>query len=41
MEQTDKVFSGSIAAIYDRYLVPLIFAPYASDLAGRVRALRA
>jgi ubiquinone/menaquinone biosynthesis C-methylase UbiE len=39
MEQTDKIFSGSIASIYDRYLVPLIFAPYASDLAARVRVL--
>lgn len=32
----DKVFSGAIPEIYDRFLVPLIFAPYAADLARRV-----
>lgn len=33
------VFAGSIPAIYDRLLVPMIFAPYAADLAARaVRA---
>ena len=30
---TDKVFAGSIPEIYDRFLVPLIFEPYANDLA--------
>ncbi len=29
-------FSGSIPEIYDKYLVPLIFEPYAIDLAQRV-----
>jgi ubiquinone/menaquinone biosynthesis C-methylase UbiE len=33
---TDKLFAGSIPEIYDRYLVPLIFESYASDLAERV-----
>jgi len=33
---TDKVFSGSIPRLYDEYLVPLIFEPYAADLAKRV-----
>jgi SAM-dependent methyltransferase len=33
---TDKVFAGSIPKIYDTYFVPLIFAPYAADLARRV-----
>src|SRR5262245_60092378 len=33
---TDKIFSGSIAALYDTYLVPLIFEPYASDLVKRL-----
>lgn len=33
---TDKVFSGSIAKLYDTYLVPLIFEPYAADLAQRL-----
>src|SRR5262245_39201897 len=39
MAATDKVFSGSIPEIYDRLLVPLIFEPYAADLAGRLAAL--
>jgi ubiquinone/menaquinone biosynthesis C-methylase UbiE len=36
MVATDKVFSGSIPELYDRLLVPLIFEPYAVDLATRV-----
>ncbi|MFO1311515.1 MAG: class I SAM-dependent methyltransferase [Burkholderiales bacterium] len=36
----DAGFAGSIPQTYDRYLVPLIFAPYAVDIAARVRALR-
>jgi ubiquinone/menaquinone biosynthesis C-methylase UbiE len=32
----DKVFSGSIAELYQTYLVPLIFEPYAADLASRL-----
>jgi len=32
----DRNFTGSIADIYDAYLVPLIFEVYASDLARRV-----
>jgi ubiquinone/menaquinone biosynthesis C-methylase UbiE len=36
MSASDKAFSGSIAEIYDTYLVPLIFEAYASDLASRV-----
>ena len=35
----DRVFAGSIPQLYERYLVPLIFDPYAADLASRV-ALR-
>ena len=34
----DKVFAGSIPRLYEQYLVPLIFAPYADDLAARVAA---
>jgi len=34
--ETDKVFAGSIPAIYDGLLVPLIFTYYARDLAARV-----
>jgi SAM-dependent methyltransferase len=33
---TDKVFTGSIAKLYETYLVPLIFEPYAVDLANRL-----
>jgi ubiquinone/menaquinone biosynthesis C-methylase UbiE len=36
MAATDKVFSGSIPEIYDRLLVPMIFEPYAADLAERL-----
>lgn len=32
----DTAFAGSIPQLYERHLVPLIFAPYASDLAARV-----
>lgn len=35
---TDKVFAGSIPKLYDEYLVPLIFEPYAADLAKRLSA---
>jgi len=35
---TDKVFSGSIPKLYETYLVPLIFEPYAADLAKRLSA---
>lgn len=37
---SDKVFAGSIPKLYDSHLVPLIFAPYASDLAERLRSRR-
>jgi len=33
---TDTAFTGSVAAFYERYMVPLIFEPYAVDLASRV-----
>ena len=36
MTATDTSFAGSIPDLYDAYLVPLIFEPYASDLARRV-----
>ena len=39
MLEADKVFAGSVPANYDRYMVPLIFEPYAGDLARRVAAL--
>ncbi|KAA0596258.1 SAM-dependent methyltransferase [Azospirillum lipoferum] len=36
MAEVDKAFAGAIPALYDRYLGPLIFEPYARDLAGRL-----
>jgi SAM-dependent methyltransferase len=36
MSASDKVFSGSVPNVYEQYLVPLIFEPYAEDLARRV-----
>src|SRR6185295_764547 len=35
---TDKVFAGSIPKLYDTHLVPLIFEPYAEDLANRLKS---
>jgi ubiquinone/menaquinone biosynthesis C-methylase UbiE len=39
MNETDKAFVGSIPDIYDGIMVPLIFEPYARDLAGRLRGM--
>ena len=36
----DKLFAGSIPQFYEQYMVPLIFAPYAADLASRVARRR-
>jgi SAM-dependent methyltransferase len=33
---SDRAFSGSIPQLYEKYLVPLIFEPYAVDLSRRV-----
>lgn len=33
---TDTVFTGSIPTLYESHLVPLIFEPYAADLANRL-----
>jgi ubiquinone/menaquinone biosynthesis C-methylase UbiE len=37
--ETDKAFAGSIPESYDRYMVPLIFEPYAADMAQRAASL--
>ena len=37
VRDVDKVFAGSIPQLYEQYLVPLIFEPYAADLAARLR----
>ncbi len=39
MTHADSAFSGSIPENYDRHMVPLIFAPYAADLAARAARL--
>lgn len=35
MTATDSVFAGSIPGLYDRYLGPLLFEPYAGEVARR------
>ena len=40
MLEADKVFAGSIPENYDRHMVPLIFEPYAADIARRAASLR-
>ncbi|MDB5551069.1 MAG: SAM-dependent methyltransferase [Rhizobium sp.] len=40
MAEADKVFAGSIPAIYEQLLVPMIFEPYARDIAARVAGLK-
>ena len=37
---TDRNFKGSIPALYDQYMGPMIFAPYANDLVVRLAYLR-
>ena len=39
MSDSDIVFDGSIPAIYDRFLVPMLFRPYAEVAAQRARAI--
>jgi ubiquinone/menaquinone biosynthesis C-methylase UbiE len=38
--EADRTFQGSIPALYDHYLGPMMFAPYAHDLAARLIDLR-
>ncbi len=40
MDSADANFAGSIPALYDRHLGPLLFEPYAELLAERARALQ-
>ena len=39
LSDSDKLFTGSIATVYDRYLVPLIFERYARDMAERAASI--
>lgn len=41
MQHNDTKFSGSIPQIYDSHLVPLMFLPYADDIAARLGGLSA
>ena len=36
MPSTDTVFAGSIPELYNRFLGPLLFQPYAAEVAARV-----
>lgn len=40
MAENDILFAGSIPANYDRYMVPLLFRPYAKEVARRAAALK-
>jgi ubiquinone/menaquinone biosynthesis C-methylase UbiE len=40
MSDRDKVFDGSIPRLYETYLVPLIFEPYAAELKKRIEAMK-
>jgi ubiquinone/menaquinone biosynthesis C-methylase UbiE len=39
MSSTETKFTGSIPEFYDRYMVPMLFAPYAQEIAKRAKAL--
>ncbi len=41
MTRPDAAFTGSIPEVYERHLVPLLFVPYADDIAARARAIGA
>jgi ubiquinone/menaquinone biosynthesis C-methylase UbiE len=38
MQRGDAAFTGSVPELYDAHLGPLLFEPYAADIAQRVRA---
>ena len=40
MSDMGRSFSGSMPEFYDHYLVPLMFQPFALDLAERIRGLK-
>ena len=39
MTTSDSAFAGSIPGLYDRHLGPLLFQPYADEVARRAAAL--
>lgn len=40
MRTTDTIFAGSIAATYELLMVPMLFEPYAAEVAARARTHR-
>jgi ubiquinone/menaquinone biosynthesis C-methylase UbiE len=36
----DRIFQGSVPAVYDQHLGPLLFVPYADDLASRLAGMQ-
>jgi ubiquinone/menaquinone biosynthesis C-methylase UbiE len=40
MTTTDALFAGSIPATYDRLMVPMLFEPYAADVAERAKQIQ-
>jgi ubiquinone/menaquinone biosynthesis C-methylase UbiE len=38
MVASDTAFTGSIPQLYDRFMVPMLFEPYARDLAQRIKS---
>ncbi|MBB4351808.1 class I SAM-dependent methyltransferase [Aliirhizobium cellulosilyticum] len=40
MTEADKVFAGNIPALYQQHMVPMLFEPYAQEMAGRVARLK-
>ena len=40
MTHRDNVFGGSVAELYERLMVPMLFEGYAVDIVNRLRALR-
>lgn len=40
MTATDTIFAGSIPGLYDRYLGPFLFEPFAKDVACRAEGLK-
>ncbi len=41
MSVSDKAFTAAISELFERYLVPLIFDPYAMDMARRICSIGA
>jgi ubiquinone/menaquinone biosynthesis C-methylase UbiE len=39
VREIDRLFAGSVPGLYDEYLVPLIFEPYAADITKRLSTL--